>query len=190
MGSAAVPGVRRSMTAEELYELPDDGMRHELVEGEPRTMPPAGFEHGDVAGELFFHVKAFVRQHRLGVVLAAETGFVLRRGPDTVRAPDLAFVRTDRVPAPEERQKFAELAPDLVAEVTSPYDRVGEVNGKVAQWLDAGVRLVWVVDPETRVVVAHLPGGVAHLLREGDALDGEDVLPGFRLPLSELFARD
>src|SRR5918911_1342971 len=187
MGSAAAPGTPRSMTAEELYELPDDGMRHELVEGELRTMPPTGFEHGDGAGELFFHVRAFVRARALGKVLAAETGFVLHRGPDTVRAPDVAFVRTDRVPQPEERRKFAELAPDLVAEVTSPYDRVGEVNSKVAQWLDAGVRLVWVVDPETRVVVAHQPGGVAHLLREGDALDGEDVLPGFRLPLSELF---
>jgi Uma2 family endonuclease len=190
MGSAAVPGVRRSMTAEELHELPDDGLRHELVEGELRTMPPAGFEHGHVAMELAFHVKTFVRQHALGTVLAAETGFVLRRGPDTVRATDVAFVRTDRVPPREERHTFAELAPDLVAEVTSPYDRVSEVNGKVAQWLDAGVRLVWVVDPETRVVVAHQPGGMAHLLREGHMLDGDDVLPGFRLPLSELFGRD
>ena len=190
MGSAAVPGVRPGMTAEELYELPDDGMRHELVEGELRAMPPAGFEHGSVAADLLIRVGSFVYAQKLGVVLAAETGFVLRRGPDTVRAPDVAFVRADRVPPREERRTFAELAPDLVAEVTSPYDRVGEVNGKVAQWIDAGVRLVWVVDPETRVVVAHQPGGVAHLLREGDILDGNDVLPGFRLPLSELFDRD
>ena len=190
MGSAAVPGARRSMTVEEFADLPDDGMRHELVEGELRTMPPAGFEHGSVAADLLIKVGSFVHAQKLGVVLAAETGFVLRRGPDILRAPDVAFVQADRVPPRQERQKFAELAPDLVAEVTSPYDRVGEVNGKVAQWLDAGVRLVWVVDPETRVVVAHRPDGVAHLLREGDVLDGEDVLPGFRLPLSELFERD
>jgi len=115
---------------------------------------------------------------------------VLRRDPDTVRAPDVAFVRTDRVPPPDERRKFAELAPDLVAEVTSPSDRVGEVNSKVAQWLDAGVRLVWVVDPESRIVVAHQPGGVAHLLRGDDVLDGGDVLPGFSLPLRDLFPGD
>jgi Uma2 family endonuclease len=178
---------RRATTAEELFELPDDGRRHELVEGDLVPVTPAGFEHGDLAGEVFFHVKAFVREHRLGVVLAAETGFVLQRDPDTVRAPDVAFVRADRVPPKDQRRRFAELAPDLVAEVVSPTDRAGEVNGKVAQWLDAGVRLVWVVDPENRVVVAHEPGGLAHLLREDGLLDGGDVLPGFRLPLAELF---
>jgi Uma2 family endonuclease len=115
---------------------------------------------------------------------------VLRRGPDTVRAPDMAVVRADRVPPREVRRTFAELAPDLVAEVVSPYDRVAEVNGTVPQWLDAGIRLVWIVDPETRVVVAHEPEGVAHLLREDDALDGGDVLPGFSLPLRELFPGD
>jgi Uma2 family endonuclease len=190
VGGAAIPEAPRRMTAEELFDLPDDGMRHELVEGELRTMPPAGFEHGDVAAELLFHVKAFVDAGKLGVVLAAETGFVLRRGPDTVRAPDVAFVRTERVPPREQRRKFAELAPDLVAEVTSPSDRVSEVNRKVAQWLDAGVRFVWVVDPESGVVVAHQPGGVAHLLRGDDVLDGGEVLPGFTLPLPDLFAHD
>ena len=175
------------MTAEELFGLPGDGPRHELVEGELLAVTPAGFERGDLAGEVFFHVKAFVRERRLGVVLAAETGFVLRRDPDTVRAPDVAFVRADRVPVGEQRRRFAELAPDLVAEVVSPNDRVGEVNGKVSQWLDAGVRLVWVVDPENRVVVVHEPGGVAHLLRDDGVLDGGDVLPGFQLPLAELF---
>jgi Uma2 family endonuclease len=178
------------MTAEELFDLPDDGLRHELVEGELRTMPPAGFEHGSVAGRLLARVSFFVDAGKLGVVLAAETGFVLRRGPDTVRAPDMAFVRSEQVPPREQRQKLAELAPDLVAEVTSPSDRVSEVNRKVAQWLDAGVRLLWVVDPESGVVVAHQPGGVAHLLRGDDVLDGGDVLPGFSLSLRELFPSD
>src|SRR3954451_22747018 len=111
------------MTAEELFQLPDDGLRHELVEGELRTIPPAGFEHGDIALELAFRVKAFVRQHRLGAVLAAEAGFVLGRDPPTAWAPGVAFVRADRVPPPGERRRFAELAPDLVAEVVSPSDR-------------------------------------------------------------------
>src|SRR3954453_6643107 len=95
---------RRGVTAEQLFELNDDGLRHELVEGELRSVPPAGFEHGDVALELAFHVKAFVREHRLGKVLAAETGFILGRDPDTVRAPDVAFVRSDRVPPGRERR--------------------------------------------------------------------------------------
>lgn len=182
-----MPDTRRSMTAGEFFDLPDDGTRHELVEGELQSMTPAGFDHGDIAMELGFHVKAFVRAAALGAVLAAETGFVISRNPDTVRAPDVAFVRADRLPPRGERSHFAELAPDLVAEVVSPSDRVSDVNSKVALWLDAGVRLVWVVDPANQVVVAHLPGGVAHLLRIGDVLDGEDVLPGFHLPLSELF---
>jgi Uma2 family endonuclease len=184
-----MPETRRPMTAEELFELPDDGLRHELVEGELRSLPPAGFEHGDVTLELAFHVKAFVREHRLGAVLAAETGFVIGRAPDTVRAPDVAFVSSDRLPPGRER-RFAELAPDLVAEVTSPSDRVAEVNEKVGQWLDAGVRLVWVVDPQTRIVVVHHPDGLARVLRGDDVLDGGDVLPGFALPLRELFRRD
>jgi Uma2 family endonuclease len=175
------------MTAEELFELPDDGMRHELVEGELRTMSPAGFDHGRLALRIGARILDHVEQHGLGEVLAAETGFVLRRAPDTVRAPDVAFVAADRVAAGAGRA-FAELAPDLVVEVVSPSDRASEVAAKAAMWLDAGVRLVWVVDPQARLAAVHHPGGLVTVLREDGALDGEDVLPGFRLPLAPLFA--
>jgi Uma2 family endonuclease len=127
-----------------------------------------------------------VERERLGEVFTAETGFVLRRDPDTVRAPDVAFVRAERVPQARV-PGFPAMAPDLVAEVVSPYDRAVEVSGKALAWLDAGVRLVWVVDPENRTVTVHRPGGTT-VLRGRDQLSGEDVLPGFALPLEELWA--
>jgi Uma2 family endonuclease len=173
------------MTAEQLAELPDDGMRHELVEGVLSTMAPAGWRHGRIAARLLTRVDGFVEGNRLGEVATAETGFLLRRDPDTVRAPDVAFVRADRAPEAE-TPGFVALAPDMVAEVVSPSDRVAEVTGKALAWLDAGVRLVWVVDPETRTVTVYRRDGVS-VLRAEDVLEGEDVLPGFALPLEELW---
>jgi Uma2 family endonuclease len=183
--SATAPIVPPGMTAEELLELPDDHMRHELVEGELRTMAPAGEGHGWVAMAIGSKVFDHVEQQRLGRVYAAETGFILRRRPDTVRAPDVAFVAADRLPA--KGRGFAELAPDLVVEVVSPSDRASEVAEKAEMWLDAGVRLVWVVDPQARLAAVHHPGGLVTVLRQDGVLDGEDVLPGFRLPLAPLF---
>jgi Uma2 family endonuclease len=183
--SATAPIEPLGMTAEELLDLPDDGMRHELVEGELRTMPPAGFEHGRVAVRVAARLLEYVDENGAGDVLAAETGFLLRRGPDTVRAPDAAFVAAGRV-MPNTRT-FAELAPDLVVEVVSPSDRASDVASKATEWLDAGVRLVWVVDPQARLAAVHHPGGVVTVLRDDGVLDGEDVLPGFRLALSSLF---
>jgi Uma2 family endonuclease len=184
--SATAPIEHPGMTAEELLELPDDGLRHELVEGELRTMTPAGAEHGLVALRIGARILEHVDEHGLGAAYAAETGFVLRRGPDTVRAPDAAFVASERLAAAR-GPGFAELAPDLVVEVVSPSDRASEVSSKTAMWLDAGVRVVWVVDPQARLAAVHHPGGVVTVLREDGVLDGEDVLPGFRLPLATLF---
>jgi Uma2 family endonuclease len=173
------------MTAEQLLDLPDDGMRHELVEGALRTIAPAGGEHGRIGARLLIRIGVFVEVQRLGEVFTAETGFWLERNPDTVRAPDVAFVRADRMPDARV-PGFVPLAPDLVAEVVSPNDRAVEVAGKALSWLDAGVRLVWVVDPENRTVTVYRPDGVG-VLRGQDVLDGEDVMPGFALPLSEVW---
>ena len=183
--SATAPIERLGTTAEELFELPDDGMRHELVEGELRTMTPAGGEHGRVSLRLGARILEHVEEHDLGAAFAAETGFVLNRGPDTVRAPDVAFVCGDRLQAAPS-WGFPELAPDLVVEVVSPSDRASEVASKAAMWLDAGVRLVWVVDPQARLAAVHHPGGLVTVLREDGVLDGEDVLPRFRLPLASV----
>jgi Uma2 family endonuclease len=174
------------MTAQELAELAGDGARYELVEGVLHTMTPAGGSHGLVGATLLGRMYAVVAAGNLGRLFTAETGFMLGRDPDTVRAPDVAFVRAERVP--EARVPgFPAMAPDLVAEVVSPYDRAVEVSGKALAWLDAGVRLVWVVDPENRTVTVHRPGS-ASVLRSRDTLSGEDVLVGFALPLEELWA--
>ena len=174
------------MTAQQLSELSDDGARYELVEGVLRTMTPAGGEHGRTGARLLARLDAFVERERLGEVFTAETGFLLRRNPDTVRAPDVAFVRAERVPQARV-PGFPAMAPDLVAEVVSPSDRAVEVAGKALAWLDAGVRLVWVVDPQNRTVTVHRPGGTT-VLRGRDELSGVGVLPGFVLPLEELWA--
>ena len=182
------PAAGRPMTAEELLRLPDGNCRHALVRGELQRMAAAGFRHGvvvmNVAGPLSRHVKA----HRLGVVCGAETGFVLARRPDTVLAPDMAFVRQDRIPASGPPAAFWEGAPDLAVEVTSPGDTRPEVADKVASWLAAGTRLVWVVDPDGESVTVQGPDRAPRRLAGSGVLDGEPLFPGFRLPVADVFA--
>ena len=167
-----------SMTAEELLHLNLPNKRTELVRGRLIVREPAGYRHGDVAMRLGVLIGAFVYQRKLGRVFAAETGFTLERNPDTVRAPDLAFIRTERVLDPPPLG-FAEIAPDFAAEVLSPDDRPGEVLAKVADWLKAGARLVWVVDPIRQHARVYRADGSEAFVSMGDSLDGEDVLPGF-----------
>jgi len=179
-GMAATP-----MTADELLHLNLPDKRTELVKGVLVVREAAGYRHGEVAMNLATAIHSFVRAHRLGSVLAAETGFKLFSNPDTVRAPDVAFIRADRVPTPAPRG-FPAMAPDLAVEVLSPDDRPGEVLKKVADWLNAGVLLVWVVDPVRRVARVYRPDGTDSQLTERDALEGEDVLPGLSIPLAEV----
>ena len=125
---------------------------------------------------------------KLGRVYNADAGFVLFDNPQLVRVPDAAFVRADRLPPEAERDKFLRLAPDLVVEVISPSDSMPEVTAKVMMWLDAGVRLVWLVDPRARTVAVYGLDRVPRILRVGDELDGGEVLPEFRVAVAELFA--
>ena len=182
----AVPG--RVMTAEELFQLPDDNCRCALVGGELQRMNPAGFDHGAVIVNLTAPLAQHVKAHRLGVVCGAETGFVLARNPDTVLAPDIAFVRRERVPATGRPTSFWEGALDLAVEVTSPWDTRPEVAGKVEAWLSAGTPVVWVVDPQDATVTIHQSGRATRRLAESDTLDGAPLLPGFSLPVREIFA--
>ena len=175
------------LTADDLFWLPDNAMRHELVKGELRTMPPASYGHGRVAGELFRLIANHVEAHQLGDTLAAETGFVIGRDPDTVRAADVAFVTARRVPEEPFAVSFAHLAPDLVAEVVSPSQTAKEIEEKAADWLQAGVRLVWVIYPSTRSVTVYRSLSDVRILTENDHLDGEDVLPGFSCRVGDLF---
>lgn len=150
-------------------------------------MALAGGRHGKVAIELATPLAMHVEAIGLGVVLAAGTGFLIQRNPDTVRAPDVAFVAKSRIPSGGIPEKFIPFAPDLVAEVVSPGDTLIEVEEKVQDWLDAGVRLVWVVNPKRRTVTIHRPGADPRVLRESDLLSGEDVVADFSLRIAELF---
>ncbi|MGD0899495.1 MAG: Uma2 family endonuclease [Thermoguttaceae bacterium] len=172
-------------TAEQLLEAHGLG-RCELLRGELVMMSPAGSEHGVVVVRVTGPLNAFVRQHSLGEVLGAETGFKIGHRPDTVRAPDVAFVSRDRWP-PQAPKGFFPGAPDLAVEVISPGDRASEVLAKVEDWLDAGCRAVWVVDPETRTVAVYHGRTAVEVLRVGDHLDGGELLPDFRLAVAEIF---
>ena len=169
------------MTADELLQLPEDGWRYELVRGELRKMSPSGARHGEIASALNASLRMFVRQHRLGKTYAAETGFKIARDPDSVRAPDTAFVRADRV---VKTDKFFEGAPDAAFEVVSPSDGYTEVVAKTQQWLRAGVRVVVIIEPQTETVRIHRADSVTVAT---DVLEIDDVIPGWRLPLAELF---
>lgn len=169
------------MTAEELLHLNIPDKRTELVRGRLIVREPAGYRHGAVAMNLTLRLGQHVQLTGAGQLLAAETGFTLFRNPDTVRAPDVGFVRRDRIPT--ETRGFPEMAPDLAVEVLSPGDRPGETLAKVADWLEAGVRLVWVIDAERRIARIYRQEGTESLLNEADELVGEDVLPGFRCAL-------
>jgi Uma2 family endonuclease len=174
------------LTADDLFRMSHDGVRRELVRGEAREMAPAGGEHGWTSGNIYGHLYTYNRKKKLGFLFAAETGFVIERNPDTVRAPDCAFVRVDRLTRPLPK-KYVPLAPDLAVETVSPADRAGEVREKVTMWLQSGVRLVWVLDPAKRTVTVHHSGCQPRMLREGDFLEGEDVVPGFRVAVRDLW---
>ena len=150
-------------------------------------MTPAGGRHGQVAHKAGLVIGNHVLAPNLGRVFAAETGFLLQRGPDTVRAPDVAFVAGDRLGAADVPAGFLEMAPDLAVEVVSPSDSAAAVQAKVDDWLRAGTRLVWVMYPETRSVTAHRPARPATVVPEPGALDGAPVFSDFKIPVRDLF---
>jgi Uma2 family endonuclease len=184
---AAMSTTTQLMTADELLKLPRGRFRYELVKGELNTMSPAGSEHGAVIVNLTVPLTQYVKAHKLGVIFGAGTGFKLASDPDTVLAPDISFVRRARVPAEGLPQSYSPGAPDLAVEVLSPGDREVKVKAKVAQWLDSGARPVWVVSPKLRNVTIYRSLTDVRVRDENDELDGEDIVPGFRCRVAELF---
>ena len=182
----AVEAPVKLITAEEFAQWPDDGPPRELVDGMVITMPPPGKIHARIVGTIVAILSAWVRSIGVGIVYAGDTGYVLRREPDTVRGADVSYVARN-VDFDDESAGYGEGAPDLAVEVLSPNSRTGEVLRKVGEYLDAGARLVWVVDPKTRNVTAF--GGVGQVRVYGlkDTLDGGDVLPGFSCAVTEIF---
>ncbi len=178
----------RLLSAEEFAALPREGLRLELIRGELHAMPPAFSDHGSAAMQLGAYLAAYILSHDLGRVYAAETGFLLARNPDTVRAPDFAYIQASRVTPEATAPNWNPVIPDLVVEVVSSSDRPSDVKDKVEMWLSAGVRLVWVVWPATRTVDQHRPGEAARSLSATDTLDGANVVPGFTLPVASVFS--
>jgi Uma2 family endonuclease len=151
------------------------------------SMPPAGSEHGALGMKFGFALGQVVYPNNLGELFNSDTGFRIASNPDTVRAADLAFIRRERIPESGLPQGFWPGAPDLAVEVISPSDRYTEVQEKAGHWLDAGTRMVIVIDPRIRTVMVYSSSGEAVRLTESGVIDGGDVVPGFSYPVAELF---
>ena len=179
----------RTMVADELFMMPHDGFRYELVKGELVKMSPTGGKHGILTIRLGAALVQHVEANNLGEAFGAETGFILTTNPDTVRAPDAAFVSRERIPPGDFPEKFWPGAPDLAVEVISPSDTLYEVEEKIEEYLEAGVKLIWIVNPKKRTVTIYQPNVEPQTLTEADTLDGREVVPGFQYGLARLFAR-
>jgi len=186
-GRTAVSATFKSVTADELLAMPEDGFRYELVKGELRQSPLAGAEHGAICVNVILKLGRHIKAHGYGLGFGAGTGFKLASEPDTVRAPDMAFVRRERIPARGIPETFWPGAPDLAVEVIGPEDTYEEVEEKIEDWLTAGGRAVWVLNPKRRSVSVHRSATDVTRLSEADELDGGDVVPGFRCKVSEIF---
>lgn len=184
----SMTATEKLMTAEELARTSIPDKQVELVRGRLVVREPPSTHHGGVSGNLAFELNVFVRKNKLGKIFPQDTGFKIASDPDTVRGPDVAFVseaRLERIP----EEGYADLAPDLVVEVLSPRDRPGEVLAKIGEWLAAGSRCAWLIDPRRREArVFHADGSVS-VIGEGGSLDGGDVLPGFSCPLGSILLK-
>ena len=177
----------RLLTAGELLQLGGEGVRGELIRGVLCETMSTGELHGKIVTNLVIALGVFVKPKRLGTLLASDAGVWLERDPDTVREPDIAFTSAERLPLDAWNTGYSEVVPDLVVEVASPSDSRRELNDKAQMWLRYGVRLVWVVHPDTRTVDAHRADGAAVTLGEDDTLDGGDVLLGFTCAVAAVF---
>ena len=173
------------VTAEELARFPDDDHKYELVAGRVIRMSPVGYIHGRLVMQFGSLLERHARSRKLGAVVT-EVGFRLASNPDTVRAPDVAFLRQERIPSPEPRA-FWVGPPDLAVEVLSPEDRQLDVQSKVDEYLASGVPAVLVIDPDIRSVVIHRPSSPPGVLQGMDVLDLSDVIRGFRCSVQDIF---
>ena len=175
------------MTADELLRMPDDCFRYELVRGELRRYDLKSHEQGRITANVAFALGVYVKASGLGGSCVAGTGFELESAPDHVRAPDTAFVRRERAEAARGTPGFFPGAPDVAVEVVSPSDSYTEVEEKVEDWLGAGTLAVIVVDPRRRTVKVHRSLADAVVLTEADVLAIEDIVPGWRMPVQDIF---
>ena len=178
---------KKLLTADDLLRLYSEGVRGELIRGELCETVSAGQNHGKYVLNIAIPVGSFVKSHRLGSVMASDSGVQLERNPDTIREPDFAFISAEREPLGTSVPGYSQTIPDLVVEIRSPSDSRYAFADKIRMWLSYGVRIAWGVFPETRTIEVHAANGGITTLTDADTLDGGDVLPGFSLPVSEIF---
>jgi Uma2 family endonuclease len=178
----------RLLSAEEFFQLPapQDGSKRELVRGEVVTMPNPGLEHGEVQGNVYFAIKLFLKSNPLGRVFT-ESGLITDRKPDTVRGPDVSYYSKERLPLDKRVIGYHDQPADLCVEVVSPSNTKRELRAKIKEYFFAGVRMVWVVDPDERSITILRAPDEGRTLYDDTALDGGDVLPGFSCKVSDLF---
>lgn len=186
--NGAVMRTTTPITADQLARMTDDGARYELVDGVLHMMSPSGWRHGEIVGNLHGMLWQHVRRYRLGKLFGAETGFLIKRDPDTVRAPDIALVLSENLPEKEPTDAFWPSAPDLAVEVVSPGDRAEDVGKKVQAWIDGGARAVWVVDARRRVVEVHGPADDPCVYDASREFLPRGVVPGFRCATADIFS--
>ena len=175
------------LTAEDLLAMPHGEGRYELVCGELLTMSPASFEHGLITMELAASLQTFVKKNKLGRVFAAETGFLIQQNPDTVRAPDIAFVTTQKFSRSARKTGYWPGVPDLAVEVVSPNDLWTNVQSKALMWIEAGTSLVWIVDPRQKQITVFESLDKITAFKSDQTLKAPDLLPGFSLLVGEIF---
>ena len=175
-------------TDDELLALPKDGNKYEVMKGE-LVVSPAGIEHEEIGERLIVALASFVREHKLGIVCGSSAGYWMKTKPKDFLSPDVSFIAKERLGgAKRAPKKFFDGAPDLVIEVLSPRDTIETLHEKIVEYFNSGARLLWVVNPEEQIVLVYHTPQPDKLLRAGDMLDGEQVIPGFSLPVAELFA--
>ena len=175
------------LNADDLLRLYSQGVRGELIRGVLYETMSTGHEHGKIVTDLVIVLGNFIKPRRLGTLVGSDSGVLLGRDPDTVREPDIAFTSAEKIPLDARIAGYAEVAPDLVVEIVSPSDSRREVHDKARMWLSHGVRLAWVVHPDTRTVDVHRADHDVATLGEDDFLDGMDVLPGFSCTVKDVF---
>jgi Uma2 family endonuclease len=187
-GEVRAMTTKTRLTADDLWRMGEGEVRRELVDGEVVEMTPAGGVQGDVTGKVYRRLADHVDARGLGKVVVGDVGFVLSlpSDPERVRAPDVAFVSTRSLPEGRLPQGFIPGAPDLAVEVLSPSENPVEIQQKVRDYLEGGSRLLWVVAPRARTATVYRPDGSARLIREPEPLEGEDVLPGLTIALTDL----
>ncbi|NJP12284.1 MAG: Uma2 family endonuclease [Leptolyngbyaceae cyanobacterium RU_5_1] len=174
-------------TDQEFMALPEDGGRYELVNGEVINIGNSGMEHGNIAAVLTFYLNGQIIPNKLGVLCDSSTAFTMKSG--NKRSPDLSFVSKSRLKGVKRLPKgYFQGAPDLAVEVISPSNTFEEIHNKLVEYFESGCRLVWVINPDEQSVVVYRQPQPDKLLKITDTLDGEEIVPGFALPVAELFA--